>query len=848
MKRIFALMLVLVFMIGIMNITPVLASGEIVVPDATVINPVEDTWTNQLKSTTNYGDSKYSVIRIGDRYFFMKFPISSIRENLSQYIEIDKAILTLYATGNDGLATAAATGSDVKSQIFYVENDTWNETQMTHDTKPDLGSAISDKVTIPAGTYYNNGNGSFTFNYDITDGLKKEVSDSSDFYLSCALNGANSDYVNQNVGFFTKDTTAVAYKPALTITYKVKDFDPDNAVVTASADTYVSNVGTQTTENYGGIRNIAYKTGSRLMYLKFDITNIRSILSEYTTIRTAKIRLYPMGVADYPSLTATETEVGMRAYSVADDNWMENSITWENKPEKVKGISGSVTIPAGTVYNDTNPPYFELDITDALLEEKDNTFSCIIDDDTYVNYTIYFFSKENRLDDASLAPTLIVDYALPEDVATEITSTELTIDGEYVHGYSKSETISDLLSKIVVPTGAKVEVFDGNVAVSDSATLKQGMKLRITSKDETKTKDYTIGNGELFVGKPEYLLSGVQSDGTYNNTSIDITIPVINYTDETKKLSIIIARYNGGSLEKASVYDKDVTARFDDDITQTYTEEGTRGKDVSYKVFALEKSSLAPQAASQLYSSAAAGKNIVVFGDSISAPVNDGYVKLLADASGANVTNAAVGGSRLIAGNDGHVLDNYDISLQVIVDKLYNKATDWSKQESYLTQGGDTGAAALNVNNFKNIDIADTDVVIIWIGTNDYNSAVSLERFEDEATAVIEKLTELNPAIKIVLASPMYRSRMSNGDEKNCYEYPNKNGDYLYEYGDIFRNLSNTYSNVTFLDLYNESGITKFSQEKYNYLSDGLHPYRNLSRANKILHALFAQKLAQIFN
>ena len=44
--------------------------------------------------------------------------------------------------------------------------------------------------------------------------------------------------------------------------------------------------------------------------------------------------------------------------------------------------------------------------------------------------------------------------------------------------------------------------------------------------------------------------------------------------------------------------------------------------------------------------------------------------------------------------------------------------------------------------------------------------------------------------------------------------------------------------NVTFLDLYNESGITKFSNEKYDYLEDGLHPYKgDNSRAYKNINA-----------
>ena len=834
------------------------------VPEATVIKTTEDTWANGSSDdnkTKNYGTGKFTVLRVTDKIPFFKFDISQIRKSLSEIVEIESAVVTLYAAGNTDSLSAGATTSNVATELYYVNDDSWNESTLTYNNMPALGVAISSEREIPSGTQYNSGNGSFSFNYDITQAVKDELSKDSDNYLSCALNG--DTWVNQNIGIFSKENTEnnSAYAPKLTVTYKLKSFDPDNAVITPLADAYVGSGESEKTLNYGGSPYLLYKPSVRLSYLKFDVSDVRSTLSslsETTSIRTAKIRLYAVGadrIKEGPTYTATTASVDVRAYSVANDSWVEGTgnrngegdtesgISYNTKPDKGDGISEAVTIPAGTVYSAENAPYFELDITDALLAENDNTFSCVIDGDTYVNQTVYFFSSEYT-DVVGLVPTLTVDYALKEDIATDITSTALTVDGEYIHGYSKDETVQSLISKIVIPEGATASVYDGNTTVSNSATVKQGMKLHIVSKDTTKTKDYTICNGELFVGSPVYSVSGVKSDGTYADTRIAVSIPVINYTDEAKKLNIIVARYNGETLEKAVVSEQTATARFNDNLTYTYTD-GERAATVSYKVFVWEKDTLVPRAGSQLYSSAAAGKKVVVFGDSISAP-NSGYVKLLADATSANITNAAVAGARIIAGNDGRPHDTYGINLQTIVSKLYNGDTDWSQQESYTNGGKESDDDKANIANYKNIDLANTDAVIIWMGTNDYGTDISLTDFETAVKDVLDKLTAKNANLKIVLASPMYRAILDSGDAKNCYEYTNGIGKYLYEYCDVLENLSKDYANVTFLDMYNESGITKFSQEKYEYLGDGLHPKSGESDANKIIYALFAQKLATV--
>ena len=138
-------------------------------------------------------------------------------------------------------------------------------------------------------------------------------------------------------------------------------------------------------------------------------------------------------------------------------------------------------------------------------------------------------------------------------------------------------------------------------------------------------------------------------------------------------------------------------------------------------------------------------------------------------------------------------------------------------------------------------------VVYVSLFCNDYGASVTLENFEAAAKDVLDKLTTNYPDLKIILASPIYRARMAGGDGRNSFEYTNANGDYLYEYGEVYERLSKNYANVIFLDLYNESGITKFTNEKYDYLKDGLHPYTgSTSKAYKIVNAKFAQLISSV--
>lgn len=436
MKKIFALMLTIVFMTGALTITPVIATEA---PSATVINPVADTWTNGTKADVNYGSEKYSAIRISDRYFFLKFPISEIRTNLSENVEIDSAVITLYATGNDAKGNADATESDVLSQIYYVDNDTWEETSLTHNTKPGYGDAISGKVTIPTGTQYDSGNGNFTFNYDITTAVKAEIAKTSDDYLSCVLNGDSSDYVNQNVGFFTKDTTVIECIPKLTVTYKLNssapddggnddndDNDDDNTTIQTTAiytdaDTYVDgNSDSVSSLNYGIANYTLLKSGAnRHPLFKFSISDLRENLSGATDIESAKLTLYVIG--SDKNGTATNNAIGTTLYYVEDDTWEEGSngnaggaggVTYTDMPQMGSEISNEVEIPAGTTYT-SGEFSFTYDITDAVKAEvadnSDSYFSCALSDDG-TNQNVYFFSDENPTEDRAYRPVLIVKY------------------------------------------------------------------------------------------------------------------------------------------------------------------------------------------------------------------------------------------------------------------------------------------------------------------------------------------------------------------------------------------------------------------------------------------------------
>lgn len=191
------------------------------------------------------------------------------------------------------------------------------------------------------------------------------------------------------------------------------------------------------------------------------------------------------------------------------------------------------------------------------------------------------------------------------------------------------------------------------------------------------------------------------------------------------------------------------------------------------------------------------GKTWVFLGDSITfgTGVSDGYdyPTLIKNNYKVNAINGAVAGGR------------------------YAKVTG--------SEANDRVIAQQIITQAENIKKA--DIVSIKCGTNDFanvvafgdNDSTSEYTFNGGINIAISTIFTLNPKVRLVLFTPIYRATQSYTDDKNSDDYP-LGGNYLSDYCTQIENAGKRH-HVPVFNLYNISGINRFNANIM--LSDKLH-------------------------
>lgn len=212
----------------------------------------------------------------------------------------------------------------------------------------------------------------------------------------------------------------------------------------------------------------------------------------------------------------------------------------------------------------------------------------------------------------------------------------------------------------------------------------------------------------------------------------------------------------------------------------------------------------------------------VFFGDSITEFVD--YPARIATKIGLTAINVGFGGCRMspTAGSD------YDqLSMVRLAEAV--ASGDWSGQitaVANIAAGGDDNTAILA--RLMAIDWMTVSFVSIFYGTNDYGGSVPLGAADDAVDTtwrgainkVVETLLTAYPHLKIMLATPLWRARLANGDGKDADTNPNGAGIYLIEYVDAEIEQAKRHK-LPVIDMYRSSGINAFNHA--TFLSDGLH-------------------------
>lgn len=276
------------------------------------------------------------------------------------------------------------------------------------------------------------------------------------------------------------------------------------------------------------------------------------------------------------------------------------------------------------------------------------------------------------------------------------------------------------------------------------------------------------------------------------------------------------------------------------------------------------------------HKSALAGRNILCLGDSITEFNYQGkrYSDYLAEITGANVINGGIGGtqmgrrvtlpdSTIFTANSqayaaldlpsiAHALNSGDFTLQ-------EAAAQWLISESNPSKTTDDNTSI--IATLKSVNLANVDIVTIFIGTNDVGANLGeIGEIGDDTSGlnmakgfqtIIKNLLSANPNLRIYYFSPMPRyfgdirtfdPDNAQNDNQWCDNYESLKGFKFPEMVDHQIKLAHCYK-IPVCDMYRTMGINQWNIASImrGDISDGTHPYKGFKMiANKIASFIIA--------
>ena len=249
---------------------------------------------------------------------------------------------------------------------------------------------------------------------------------------------------------------------------------------------------------------------------------------------------------------------------------------------------------------------------------------------------------------------------------------------------------------------------------------------------------------------------------------------------------------------------------------------------------------------------------IVNLGDSIFGNTrgSTSVSQAIANRTGAEVINIGFGGSRVAQ----HATSFDPFSLYRLADEIVKDDTDatkWELQDDRIQKrqnGQISGMPAYfdqHLEDLKNIDFNEVNILTIAGGTNDYTAGVSLDNGDNPKDTVtfggalrysLEKIMGKYKHLKILICSPMYRFWMEDGQFLDDSDTRTYNDQYLTDFVKKAQEVGEEYK-VPVLDNYTKLGINKFNRQEYFPPTDGTHPNAtgNKKLGHKIGSALISE-------
>lgn len=232
------------------------------------------------------------------------------------------------------------------------------------------------------------------------------------------------------------------------------------------------------------------------------------------------------------------------------------------------------------------------------------------------------------------------------------------------------------------------------------------------------------------------------------------------------------------------------------------------------------------------------GKKVMVFGDSIYDYTYNqkGVAVYLAEASGASVIKAAVGGTRFVQRTTPVDTPTSSAEAYAALDicnmvKAWCEA-DYTKQDAATTYLNDFTA---RVNALKDNPISGVDFVIIGGGTNDISAGSPIGTASDSdfstihgsINKMIQLLLTANPSLKIYFSSPVvgYHGDGGRTDANWDDNYQFSSGLTKPQYIEIFATATKR-NHIPYIDVYSTLGINQTNFSNYYLDTDDHHPYK----------------------
>ncbi|GCA53198.1 hypothetical protein KGO5_05667 [Sinorhizobium sp. KGO-5] len=215
------------------------------------------------------------------------------------------------------------------------------------------------------------------------------------------------------------------------------------------------------------------------------------------------------------------------------------------------------------------------------------------------------------------------------------------------------------------------------------------------------------------------------------------------------------------------------------------------------------------------------GGSLVCFGDSIT-EFSDYPDRIASRIGFKNAINVGFAGERM----GEHPDTNHDkFSMYQLAESI--RTGNFSAQTAAAAALADPEHSA-TLARLMAVNWSEVATVTIFYGTNDFGGNLPIGTSADTTGSTfrgaiklsIERLLTAYPHLELVLVTPMWRQRQSDGDNKDATNFPNTLGEYLVEYVDAEIDQAALYQ-IPALDLYRNCGINL--QTYATYLDDGLH-------------------------